>query len=807
MQGLRRFQVSVGLLLFGLSTPVFGVTAGWQVKLNSDEEKLSFLLGLNKRIPSIIRESSQNKVDLFVLLENQKRLFDSLKRLPNYLESLESEELVQIDVLPPSEGLPVGPIHVSSVALDSWKIELLKELRELQGESEQGSFSDGLKAGIEAFWGVEARQQLARVLGLVENLKLAGEIPKTASGRERDLLRAQQAEVNAILSKRGNDPLECWVILASGYLEKWEKVQDLLGFHGITEEALQEARSVLGQLNRLRKSLDVLIFSGVGRLPLSSWTWSILESRLQDLSADDLRSFYFQEIELIQEVERVYGMQHNLVDSESADLSLRKVLTDSLLRRMRYFVRRSFVSQSMASVPVRLVQVPPLFGIFRGFVGSDCSSKASFPYPNDPQELVFFVVNPNHPDRMKGYVSASRVLRDGAQALYVHTISGSHISAGDVELILRGLDRVKERLGASAILIPRKETALRMMSFSAIVTVFESHLRGSSLIEFQYPSAPIREKIESFRPQESYNFGDYDHSYQHRWAAEVRFPDRNLASLRVKVDLVESDFYDLSAQSELDRESLFEFLMESRQGGQDEIFLRLFQIPKVRTLWDPKMFDDLIAMTRGVSTRADAESVDTLKERIVHEIHDRFKLPSEYLNSHQRLLFPGLLYCTNAFAESEVENTAELIVEALKKRGFQAEGFPWELIRTQLSEGSLGKTRAFQRLYRQLAEGLRSSAASDVIFAAEAVREVIYVNDEIIAGLISGLERTDVLPLQVGPLRRSVVMAISRVSPRTHALADALLAAAKAEKNSTIMNMMGRVLSRFTSDFAEQRRH
>lgn len=106
---------------------------------------------------------------------------------------------------------------------------------------------------------------------------------------------------------------------------------------------------------------------------------------------------------------------------------------------------------------LKLVEVPPYIGIFRGIAGADCSTSYSFPFVYAPSELTFFVYATN--GAMLGYVSATMLGLEtqSGKYLYVHTISGPEMSRRHVQLIIHGLNRVAKRLGVAGIVIPNKE--------------------------------------------------------------------------------------------------------------------------------------------------------------------------------------------------------------------------------------------------------------------------------------------------------------------------------------------------------------
>ena len=148
-----------------------------------------------------------------------------------------------------------------------------------------------------------------------------------------------------------------------------------------------------------------------------------------------------------------------------------------------------------------------------------------YPYHNDPHERVYFIKSgPEKDAETKGYATATEVLldseekgtsneaagsEDGAGAsstaseknhrpkkgLYVNTISGNKINAGDTELILRGLEARKTELGIDHSLLPVKATIPDLISFPTIKGVYEHYSKGKTSVSIHHQYSDIRSAI------------------------------------------------------------------------------------------------------------------------------------------------------------------------------------------------------------------------------------------------------------------------------------------------------------------------
>jgi hypothetical protein len=189
-------------------------------------------------------------------------------------------------------------------------------------------------------------------------------------------------------------------------------------------------------------------------------------------------------------------------------------------------------------MPVTLKEVTPREAIFRGCTGGDCSSQYSFPYPNDPHERVFFIYGggkdvdkekgkeeekeeaPEEESHLKGYVSATEVNYKGKKALYVITIAGNRVSAGDTKLILMALEKAKEQLGFYQILLPAQDKINGLINFPAPRGVYEQYVKGHSPLPMEYQDQLIRRAIETFDSKN--NSGAYDHMESNAVGIELK---------------------------------------------------------------------------------------------------------------------------------------------------------------------------------------------------------------------------------------------------------------------------------------------
>jgi hypothetical protein len=166
-------------------------------------------------------------------------------------------------------------------------------------------------------------------------------------------------------------------------------------------------------------------------------------------------------------------------------------------------------SKIQSGYSVSIKEQNPHVAIFRGCTGGDCSSQYSFPYPNDPQERVFFIYDEQN--KLKGYVSSTMVTdNNGNKALYVITISGNRVNAQDTELILQGLYQNKTALGVDEIILPESSRLGSLLNFSPIRETYTKAIKNGKNVTINYQEQMLRDKIEQYKSEN--NKGGYDHA-------------------------------------------------------------------------------------------------------------------------------------------------------------------------------------------------------------------------------------------------------------------------------------------------------
>ena len=181
------------------------------------------------------------------------------------------------------------------------------------------------------------------------------------------------------------------------------------------------------------------------------------------------------------------------------------LLSKSIISGIKPYMKKN-TFQQQKNVNLILVEVPPNIGVLRGFVGGDCSTSVSFPYPNDPYERIFFIYSQD--SDILGYLSTTEVDTPRGKMLYLNTISGARISTLMAESIIESLEILKEKLQVSFIGFPPDTKLSSLINYDQIKQAYNHKSKQHDTEEISYQKPHIRSHLERF---EQHNSGFYDH--------------------------------------------------------------------------------------------------------------------------------------------------------------------------------------------------------------------------------------------------------------------------------------------------------
>jgi hypothetical protein len=188
----------------------------------------------------------------------------------------------------------------------------------------------------------------------------------------------------------------------------------------------------------------------------------------------------------------------------------------------QYSVRNSN-EQVESTKALRLTEVPPYIGVFRGLAGADCSTSYSFPYVYMPQERTFFIYSAN--GTMLGYLMGTVIELEGqtGKYFYVHSISGPDLSRKQIQIAMQGLHEATVSLGVKEVVLPSSERIHANMNY---VSIHETLFQMLEPEEYDtvYADGAIRQSVTKMQEQLKVQvFGQYDTAEANLVAHKVKW--------------------------------------------------------------------------------------------------------------------------------------------------------------------------------------------------------------------------------------------------------------------------------------------
>jgi len=643
-------------------------------ELKTDEDKLAFLLKLKESVPKLFFDAAKYDIDLFKLLDDEAELNKRLMELDEYKNLFHQRKFLKLTITPKGDGVVFGIKTVRPEAVTQWQASLESGLAGL-GDLTNPATSDILENAVKnvAKYEIQKKEEERSPTG-----KLIGSIVPNVPGHLKRNIEIMSELLTPLRARKAPREEELDALIQG--FEKFQKLKPGL------KSQLENARNRLREMKRFEMEAGILaVLQSQGKLNSS---WEEAKSVFHGLNQTELLS-YEEDLE--------HGRLPNAVNQifPKMEIEVQKALVRQIYKRQfEPFTTLTVTTTGKAKATVNLEEVPPSLGIFRGCTGGDCSSQYSFPYPNDPHERVFFIKNAKG-DELKGYVQTTEVLlqydKDGKETekkgLYVITISGNHVSAEETEVILRGLEEAKEKLGVDHILLPTSDHIASLMNFLPIRGIYEYHTKGreNRATPITYQDQTIRKLIEQFGTysdsknyKSDYNSGQYDRVSSN----ETAIPFDIIGGSGVKVEdheivVPRLDAVSLSDTSNV-RSEILEFLLDLRYSKRELLKTKIMDLPKV-SQWLPKQ-----ALIRLFNSLQDCNgngqtplTVDEY-ERELRSLMSAFGLAGNFLDTHEYLIYPAITKCSDAFT-AKAERVAPFFLKDLKENIYQnLAGIKWD---------------------------------------------------------------------------------------------------------------------------------
>ncbi len=729
--------------------------------LKTDGEKLAFLIEIKQKIPKLFSDAAMYDIDLFSLLDDEAQLLKRLKSNPKYLHEFENKSYDEITVTPPPEGLEVGTKKIKSEAIQHWKSELYQSLQELKEE---------LKAKLNVGkGGISPEKALSsQINSTVESLANSGDL-SNLSGKKFGRLLAEfgrekqnQALFNEKIGKAKDLDLKGRLTLV---LELYDQFP--VKPHTVTKGHLEQAIQFLSEVEKLiaLSTLQVVLHrpGQTENADGTPWeSWKAAEDSLNRLNGQDLEFF-------LDKQDALAPLVRSLISHHEPQL------IEAIFKGIEFYAQQTEGGNQRATEKIRLTQVPPAVGIFRGCTGGDCSSQYSFPYPNDPHERVFFIYDSE--DKLKGYVSSTEVMAQGKPSLYIITMSGSRVNAADTELVLRALERAKEQLGVKNILLPEPSKLPGLINFQEIRGVYEAYTRHKHLIPIHYQDPDLRQIIEGYEGTQ-FNSGQYDHMSNNQHGVVLKFSDQKSSQLSVHHERLSETRILPKPVIEMQNSDIVEFLLDLNKSGRRSLIQKVTQIQEVRSKINLKHFIELTEnlLKKCTETAGNPLSVQTYRHQ-VQTLFSELGMDSNYLENHLSLLYPGIVHCQDPYSDQNVNLTTEFIIKDMKENEGLCPGINLSTLKGSDTK-AISQSAPFLKYYNQLAQQISDPSfklSQKVVTAFALLQELddLKIKDLALAHTLFGrLKSSDV---DVRWLAKRLLKVLNSRNPAiAHALAEHL---------------------------------
>ncbi len=342
--------------------------------------------------------------------------------------------------------------------------------------------------------------------------------------------------------------------------------------------------------------------------------------------------------------------------------------------------KRSYQTKVSPGEQVSLQEIQPSVGIFRGLIAGDCASKLSFPYPNDPNERVFVILD-SKTNAPKGIISSTNVSiknnnGDMEDALYVITIAGKKLKAGDIELIFRGLEKMKVSLGVKHIVLPEKKNLPGLINYPSILGVYQQYASLGNNIKIVYKNQGIRKNIEDFKSEN--NTGIYDKMENNQQGVILHISPDNLDDSALTT--VQKERYAQMIESKImSKEEMILFALQQHAAKRyDIVSAILASLVADRSMAE---FSEMIAILDNGGSQPqgqnlpdylkNAQNLEVLPVELyllkAQQVLEKLGLDKETISKQQTLFYKGRLNAPDAFAPKHLEQTAKEISLDLKR--------------------------------------------------------------------------------------------------------------------------------------------
>ncbi len=470
MEPLLRFLISIAIFIASLSSTCVIAKDRLPNPITTIDEQVQYLLYLQQVIPTLFEQGAEYDVDFLAIINSQNGLVNWLRN---------NHEFVVLAAKRP----PLMEIAIST------SIKIKESGRRVDADELRRALGP---RPVDRDWWAEAPNLVQEKLnGLITGMMslYAGEL-KTKGFRIKNL--------NERLEFLSKHPVN-----AESFRQKFKASR-----YGLESLEWSEAIELAKKWNN-------------NQLAFASYLMRVCGERHRSTNCEEL---FGDDETLWSEV-----LTEAELEASPELLAYAQTVRESL--RAQFYSKTGEAKEDQR-LALKLIEVPPQIGVWRGLVGGDCSTSTSFPFVYMPQERTFFVYS--HQGELLGYLQGTvvRTEENSRRYFYIHSISGPSISRRHVLLALHGLRKAAKDLGYGEILLPQKSVIYRNINYVALHNLLYEILSDQTH-KLDYPDAALRDQLAQLTSEIRF-VPDYDSPDKNRVGHEVLLDRSFFDSVRIQ---------------------------------------------------------------------------------------------------------------------------------------------------------------------------------------------------------------------------------------------------------------------------------
>jgi hypothetical protein len=464
-------------------------------RLETEQERLQFLLWAQKEAPGIFEQAAIFQVNLREFVVSQQKAQALLAAIQEYQREAAARTHYTTLEITPKPG-PIAREEIPRAVIDKKMEELDGQLLGL-GEPEE-SFSNALTKEIQRassqLRGVGTKRLIA---GLIEMLP----------PEKREAMRAHASESSEALLKYLERELP--TTLPNSFRTDRHR----LGTND-RAETIAHVREQMKVETELRHWIELHAFfqDERGNLPPT----------LGD-AIDRLDGLKPQDFDRLTRPANAYPRFKRAVDQTQALANLSPGVEGRYLGEMVADMRTEMPlgpipPSSAGGRKLTVREVPPALATLFGFIGGDCGSQKCLGVQNAPLERTFFIYDSKN--MPLGYLSSSIVEENGHRKLMIKAPGGAHLSEGEAEMVIDAVAKSHAAYGVEGVMLAKDSPGEQrrgappgyifdgLISIPAHRELMRRLGQGKPEVPISFPDAQIRKTLDEAKLPYATHTGD-----------------------------------------------------------------------------------------------------------------------------------------------------------------------------------------------------------------------------------------------------------------------------------------------------------